>query len=94
MSLKPQRPPFPASLDNLTLSRKEGWFAYVNAPTICAPERLTRTQLKRLGEGALAEYDARRRRWHANLGPIKTPQLANLHEDLWDIVDSGICQGV
>ena len=29
--------------------------------------------------------------WHANLGPIKTPQMAALHEDLWDIVDSN-CQ--
>ena len=48
----------------------------------------TRTQLHALGEKARAEYDRRRRDWHANLGPIKTPQLAELHEDLWDIVDS------
>jgi len=30
---------------------------------------------------------------HANLGPIKTPQLAVLHEDLWDIVDSNLQDG-
>ena len=31
--------------------------------------------------------------WHANLGPIKTPQLADLHEDMWDIIDSNAQDG-
>ncbi|MCZ4095252.1 ATP-binding protein [Streptomyces sp. H39-C1] len=31
--------------------------------------------------------------WHANLGPIKTPQLESLQEDLWDIVDSSLQDG-
>ncbi|WP_051753486.1 ATP-binding protein [Streptosporangium amethystogenes] len=75
-------------LDNLTLSRKEGWKRRVDAPPRLQPEILTRRQLKALGEAALAEYDKRRRVWHANLGPLKTPQLAALHEDLWDILDS------
>lgn len=34
-----------------------------------------------------------RREWHANLGPMRTPQLASLHEDLWDIVDSNLQDG-
>jgi hypothetical protein len=41
-----------------------------------------------LDESARAEYDRARRIWHANLGPLRTPQLAEMHEDLWDIVDS------
>jgi hypothetical protein len=31
--------------------------------------------------------------WHANLGPLKTPQLVELHEDMWDIVDSNAQDG-
>lgn len=85
--------PHKPTLDNLTLSRKEGWFFFADSPAATAPERLTRAELKQLGERALTDYDAQRRRWHANLGPIKTPQLANLHEDLWDIVDSNFQSG-
>ena len=57
------------------------------------PESLTRTQLDALGERAVEDYNRQRREWHANLGPIKTPQLAALHEDLWDIVDSNAQDG-
>jgi len=83
----------PARLDNLTLSRKEGWLRFVEAPARVAPEGLTRTQLGGLSDPARADYDRRRRVWHANLGPIRTPQLAELHEDLWDIVDSNAQDG-
>ncbi|MDF3300908.1 TniB family NTP-binding protein [Streptomyces tropicalis] len=70
------------------LSRKEGWNAYVQSPEHVQPEQLTRTQFCRLGEEAAADYLKRARKWHANIGPIKTPQLADLQEVLWDIVDS------
>ena len=46
-----------------------------------------------LGEDAYEDYNRQRREWHANLGPIRTPQLADLHEDLWDIVDSNLQDG-
>ncbi|HEV2345631.1 MAG TPA: ATP-binding protein [Actinocrinis sp.] len=75
-------------MDSLTLARKEGWRALVEAAPRDQPEQLTRVQLKALGSKALADYNKSRRIWHANLGPIKTPQLVELHEDLWDIVDS------
>jgi len=81
------------SLDNLTLARKEGWRHFVDSPARQAPEPLTRKQLSSLGQGALNDYNRARRVWHANLGPIKTPQLADLHEDLWDIVDSNAQDG-
>ncbi|GAA2582056.1 AAA family ATPase [Streptomyces tubercidicus] len=75
-------------LDHLTLSRKEGFKKLAEAPARTQPEPLTRTQLAALGEAARAEYDRARRKWHANLGPLQTRQMADLHEDLWDIVDS------
>ncbi len=80
--------PRPIRLDNMTLARKEGWNTFVNAAPRARPEPLTAQQLHALGDAARAAYDQARRKWHANLGPIKTPQLAALHEDLWDIVDS------
>jgi AAA domain len=82
-----------ARLDNLTLARKEGWRQFVDAPRRQAPEQLTRRQIRALGEGARFEYERARRTWHANLGPIRTPQLAELHEDLWDILDSNAQDG-
>jgi hypothetical protein len=80
-------------LDNLTLSRKEGWKQFVDAPRRDQPEVLSRRRIRALGEGARVEYERARRGWHANIGPIRTPQLAELHEDLWDIVDSNAHDG-
>ncbi len=80
-------------LDNLTLARKEGWRRFVDIPARILPEQLTRTELEALGEKAYEDYNRQRREWHANIGPIKTPQLAALHEDLWDIVDSNAQDG-
>lgn len=82
-----------ARLDNLTLARKEGWRSFIEASARAQPERLTTQDLRGLGEDALADYNRRRRVWHANLGPIRTPQFAALHEDLWDIVDSNAQDG-
>lgn len=83
----------PPRLDNLTLSRKEGWHRFVNTPARIPPESLTRSEFKRLGEEAFDDYNRQRREWHANLGPINTPQLRALHEDLWDLVDSNAQDG-
>jgi hypothetical protein len=80
-------------LDNLTLARKEGWQRFVNTATRVPPEPLNRTQLEALRVAAFDDYNRQRREWHANLGPIKTPKLAALHEDLWDIVDSNAQDG-
>lgn len=80
-------------LDNLTLARKEGWQRFVNTAARIPPEPLVRKELEELSEEAFDDYNRQRREWHANLGPIKTPQLAALHEDLWDIVDSNAQDG-
>ncbi|WP_225858940.1 AAA family ATPase [Streptomyces albicerus] len=78
----------PVRLDNLTLSRKEGLRAMADTPPRRQPDVLTVKQLAGLSEAAHEEYQEARSVWHANIGPIKTPQLKALHEDLWDIVDS------
>jgi hypothetical protein len=80
-------------LDNLTLARREGWQRFVNTAARVPPEPLSRTQLEALSEEAYDDYNRQRREWHANLGPINTPQLAAVHEDLWDIVDSNAQDG-
>jgi hypothetical protein len=36
----------------------------------------------------LLRYNDLRAVWHANIGPIKTPQLLELHDDLAEIVES------
>lgn len=72
---------------------KEGWQRFVNTPARISPEPLTRTQLEALSEEAFDDYNRQRREWHPNLGPIETPQLVALHEDLWDIVDSNAQDG-
>ncbi|MEV8395313.1 MULTISPECIES: ATP-binding protein [unclassified Streptomyces] len=83
----------PSGLGNLALSRKEDWKAFAETPRRIQPEQLTRRQVKALGKEARVERDRLLREWHANLGPIKTPQLAELHDDLWDIVDSNVQDG-
>ncbi|MER6205974.1 TniB family NTP-binding protein [Streptomyces sp. NPDC001642] len=75
-------------LGNLALSRKEDFQTFVDAPRRPHPERLNRSELKLLDQRARSAYDVARRQWHANLGPIRTPQLTALHADLWDILDS------
>jgi AAA domain len=85
--------PVQARLDGLTLSRKEGWLRFVDTAARVAPEPLSRRELAALSETAVEDHNRRRREWHANLGPLMTPQMAALHEDLWDIVDSNLHDG-
>jgi hypothetical protein len=82
-----------SGLDNLTLARKEGWQRMVQAPARAQPEVLSVQRLRALDPAGLAGYNRRRREWHANLGPLRTPQLVELHEDLWDIIDSNAQDG-
>jgi len=87
------RKPVKSNLDNLTLSRKEGWRDFTHAPKRTAPELLTKAEIRRLSESAADIYSQRREEWHNNLGPLKTPQLAELYEDLWDVMDGNAQDG-
>lgn len=81
------------NLDNLTLSRKEGWRDYTEATKRPRPELLSKREIRRLGESAREDYKAIRDSWHNNLGPFKTPQLAAIFEDLHDVLDSNAQDG-
>ena len=83
----------PGEEDHLVLARKEGWLKYVQAPPRTPPGRLGRHALARLSPAARGDYDLARRIWHANIGPLKTPQMAAVHEDLWEITDSNMHDG-
>ena len=74
-----------------SLSRKEGWRRYVEAPARERPAQLLPGQLKQLGDTAREEYDEARHDWHANFGILRTPQLAAVHEELDVIVAAGRC---
>jgi len=71
-----------------SLSAKEGWFQMVDTPAREQPPAKTIKQLSAIGDDERLRYDELRAVWHANLGPIQTPQLAQVHEHLWEIVDS------
>ena len=74
-----------------SLSRKEGWRRYAEAPARERPGQLPPGQLKRLGGAAREEYDDARHDWHANFGILRTPQLAAVHGELEVIVAAGRC---
>jgi hypothetical protein len=74
-----------------SLSRKEGWRRYVDAPARRRPEPLTAGQLAALGGNAREDYDEARHDWHANFGILRTPQLAAVHDELELIVAAGRC---
>lgn len=60
----------------------------VDAPVRDQPRAKTISQLAAMSKAERLRYDELRAVWHANLGPIATPQLVQVHEDLWEIVDS------
>ncbi len=78
-------PPRPADRA-YSLSTRSGWEELVTAPPRQRPDPLALAQIRKLPEMARAEYEERRSVWHANLGPLRTPQMRAVHEDLDDIV--------
>jgi hypothetical protein len=71
-----------------TLTRLPGWLRMVEGPARTPPPRLSRAELAGLSATDRVRYDDARAVWHANLGPIRTPQLLDLHEDLAEIVEA------
>ncbi|MEU6346566.1 TniB family NTP-binding protein [Streptomyces sp. NPDC046977] len=74
--------------DLFSLSRKEGFRRFADAPARQRPETLTRMQIRALGDDAAEDYHDSRHDWHANFGIVQTPQLDAIHEDLDQIVAS------
>lgn len=71
-----------------SLSRKEGWRQYADAPARQRPDLVSARQLAALGPSARQEYDEARHDWHANFGIVQTPQLTAVHDELEQIVAS------
>jgi hypothetical protein len=76
------------SLDNLTLSRKEGFRAFVEHPARTQPELLSEQQLASLTDDERRRYNRRRSVWHANLPFIQSTQVLELHNHMSLIVES------
>jgi hypothetical protein len=71
-----------------TLSRLQGWLQMVQAPPRPQPPLLAAAELAGLPQRERLRYDDQRMVWHANLGPIRTPQLLALHDRLAEAVES------
>jgi hypothetical protein len=76
------------SIQQFSLSRKEGWRRFVDAPPRPRPDALTRAQLSALSGEAADDYNESRHDWHANFGIVATPQLSAIHDELDQIVAS------
>jgi hypothetical protein len=67
-------------------SNKTGWFAMVEAPARVRPPSRTAEQLAAMAPRERLAYNHARAIWHANIGPIRTPQVDSLFEELDEIV--------
>ncbi len=80
--------PFEGDDRQYTPTRLPGWLQEVNGPDRIRPPQFTRAQFVNLSPRDLLVHNDNREVWHANIGPIDTPQLIALHEALEEIVDS------
>ena len=71
-----------------TLSRLPGWLHMVDSPSRQPPPHRSVAELAAMPELDRLRYNDARAVWHANLGPIRTPQLLDLHEHLAEIVEA------
>jgi hypothetical protein len=69
-------------------SAKAGWFAMVDAAARTRPPARSPAQLAGMGRGERLAYDQARAVWHANLGPIRTPQVDAVFAGLDEICGS------
>jgi hypothetical protein len=70
------------------LTTKEGWQERVLAGRRQAPAQLSHDEFAALAQPLKRRYDEARKVWHANLGPILTPQMASISDELEELVDS------
>lgn len=76
------------------LAAKEGWQAFCDRGALARPQHLDTASLAALGKRERAAYELARSLWHANLGPFKTPSVANIHAALERLVRLNMCQEV
>ena len=81
-------PQFAAEERDWNLSVKAGWFAMAEAPPRTRPPALSAGETAVLPPVERRRYDHARAVWHANLGPIRTPQVDAVFEALEEICGS------
>jgi hypothetical protein len=69
-------------------STKAGWFAITDTPPRERPPVLSGEQIAALPPAGRRRYDQARAIWHANLGPIRTPQVDAMFDELEEICGS------
>ncbi len=69
-------------------SVRSGWFAMAEAPSRARPPLLAAGEIDALPAAERRRYDQARAVWHANLGPIRTPQVDVVFEALEEICGS------
>jgi AAA domain-containing protein len=69
-------------------SVRSGWFAMAEAPPRTRPPLLAAGEMAALPAGERRRYEQARAVWHANLGPIRTPQVGAVFESLEEICGS------
>jgi hypothetical protein len=74
-------------------SLKSGWFAMAEAPPRARPPLLAAEEIAALPAMERRRYDQARAAWHANLGPIRTPQVDAVFEALEEICGSNLQDG-
>jgi hypothetical protein len=72
----------------VSIARKEGWISLAEAEPRQAPPSLTVAEIVALGEVDREAYNQARADWHANLGPLRTPDLGRIHDELWELLDA------
>ncbi|MFK0048633.1 ATP-binding protein [Streptomyces sp. NPDC090741] len=80
--------PFEGDDRQYSPTRLPGWMQEVYGPDRVQPKHHTQAQLADFSPRNLLVYNDKREVWHANIGPIDTPQLLSLHESLAEIVES------
>jgi hypothetical protein len=74
-------------------SARAGWFAMADAPSRVRPPALSSQEITGLPPAGRRRYDQARAIWHANLGPIRTPQVDAVFEVLEEICGSNLQDG-
>lgn len=70
---------------------KDGWFAFAEAEARPRPPERTADQIAAMSRVERLRHDQARAIWHANLGPIRTPEIDAVFDALDEIVGSN-CQ--
>jgi hypothetical protein len=74
-------------------SAKAGWFAMAEALPRTRPPLLTAKEIAALPADGRCRYGQARAAWHANLGPIRTPQVDAVFDALEEICGSNLQDG-